>query len=708
MATRNLLFQVHHGGIIDRRQNGEYVGGKTDVYHEPYDEDQLSWIEIQTIMAKYGYHPGDLVYYRHPSLGMHNGLKLLTSDHDVLSMVAALQDQQVAHLYLVSHSQTSVHQSSLHDHHVEEDVSEDEEEAEARRLGLNDPFWKEVLSSEDELYDIDVDTVGTSRSKPAQPRSKGVESQVTVDDKEPQSSSDAEDEEDERRNQDRSGPRWPEEDDIAVDLEKPKISVGMKFGSTAQFRETIRRLNLNIGKSIKFAKNDGDRVTVVCNTPKCPYRVYGSWIRGQQTFQIKSMNPRHDCSRSYKNLIVTSSWIADKMMPLFISQPNVPIKALVDEIKRKWGVEVPKMKLYRARAKAQFTIFGSHIEQYAKVWDYCETLKQRNQGSCLLVRVERIAPELPPIFQKMYVGLAACRKSFKAGCRPLIGLDGCFLKGPFKGQLLCAVGRDANDNMYPIAMAIVEAELKDSWGWFIETLISDLGQQPEGGWTFISDRQKGLKPAMEELVPYNDSRICVRHLYANFRDAGHRGVALKEKLWQAATAYTKRDFERAMEELKALSQPAYDYLKVIDPSQWSRAWFNTFSKSDLVVNNLSECFNAYILQARDKPIVTMVETIRKKLMGRYQLKREAISKWENTITPRIVAKLELMHDLSIYCTPTYAGCGQFEVNNAGRQYVVDLKKRTCSCLRWDITGNNPGGQRNIEEEMRTIDKEQTS
>ncbi|XP_040985948.1 uncharacterized protein LOC121234181 [Juglans microcarpa x Juglans regia] len=116
----------------------------------------------------------------------------------------------------------------------------------------------------------------------------------------------------------------------------------------------------------------------------------------------------------------------------------------------------------------------------------------------------------------MYVGLATCREGFKAGCRPLIGFDGCFLKGPFKGQLLYVVSQDANDNMYPIVMVIVEAELKDSWGWFIETLISDLGQQPKGRWTFINDRQKGLKPAIEELVPYNDSCICVRHLYANF------------------------------------------------------------------------------------------------------------------------------------------------------------------------------------------------
>ncbi|GKA74366.1 hypothetical protein Tco_0780668 [Tanacetum coccineum] len=31
------------------------------------------------------------------------------------------------------------------------------------------------------------------------------------------------------------------------------------------------------------------------------------------------------------------------------------------------------------------------------------------------------------------------------------GLDGCFLKGLKKGQLLTCVGRDANDQMYPVA-----------------------------------------------------------------------------------------------------------------------------------------------------------------------------------------------------------------------------------------------------------------
>lgn len=48
--------------------------------------------------------------------------------------------------------------------------------------------------------------------------------------------------------------------------------------------------------------------------------------------------------------------------------------------------------------------------------------------------------------------------------------------------------------MFPKCWAIVEGESYDSWGWFLESLILDLG--PDGpfrkgiGWTIISDQQK--------------------------------------------------------------------------------------------------------------------------------------------------------------------------------------------------------------------------
>lgn len=53
-------------------------------------------------------------------------------------------------------------------------------------------------------------------------------------------------------------------------------------------------------------------------------------------------------------------------------------------------------------------------------------------------------------------------------------------------------------------------------------------------------------------------------------------------------------------------------------------------KSDLLVNNMSESFNAYLLEAQDKPIITMIEIIRRKLMRRYQLKRDGVQKMKAT------------------------------------------------------------------------------
>jgi hypothetical protein len=79
------------------------------------------------------------------------------------------------------------------------------------------------------------------------------------------------------------------------------------------------------------------------------------------------------------------------------------------------------------------------------------------------------------------------------------------------------------------------------------------------------------------------------------------------------------------------------------------------------VNNLCECFNAYILNARDLPIILMLEMIRKKLMKRYQAKKDGIRTMTSRLCPRIVAKLDEIIVVAGYCYNTYAGEGLYEV-----------------------------------------------
>ena len=62
----------------------------------------------------------------------------------------------------------------------------------------------------------------------------------------------------------------------------------------------------------------------------------------------------------------------------------------------------------------------------------------------------------------MHVRFNAQKVGFLGGCRPFIGLDGCHIKHRFGGQILSAIAKDANDNIFPVAMAVVEQETRES------------------------------------------------------------------------------------------------------------------------------------------------------------------------------------------------------------------------------------------------------
>ncbi|KAK6777852.1 hypothetical protein RDI58_024570 [Solanum bulbocastanum] len=196
---------------------------------------------------------------------------------------------------------------------------------------------------------------------------------------------------------------------------------------------------------------------------------------------------------------------------------------------------ITRTQAYMAKRKALDLITGTKEEQFDMLWDYCLEQRRSNTGTtCILMLDENPKTMVNGIkrFLRLYICFAACKQGFLAGCRAIIGVDGCHLKGHQKGsQLLTAVGIDGNDNIYPIAFAIVEGELKETWKWFLTLLDEDLGiSQNPFAWTFISDKQKGLIPAFDEMMPDVSHIFCVRHLHNNFKAEGFGGQALKDIL----------------------------------------------------------------------------------------------------------------------------------------------------------------------------------
>ena len=95
-----------------------------------------------------------------------------------------------------------------------------------------------------------------------------------------------------------------------------------------------------------------------------------------------------------------------------------------------------------------------------------------------------------------------------------------------------------------------------------------------------------------------------------------------------------------MNEIKKISVEAYEYLASIPTKHWSRHAFPTKSKSGMLLNNCCESFNNVLREARGKPIISLMEWIRRYVMQRNVAKREGLSNFEGVLMPSVRKLIE--------------------------------------------------------------------
>ena len=122
-----------------------------------------------------------------------------------------------------------------------------------------------------------------------------------------------------------------------------------------------------------------------------------------------------------------------------------------------------------------------------------------DKGSRVILQTKMADETSQPKFKGMYVRFNAQKVGFLGGCGSFIGLYGCHIKHRFGGQILSATAKDANDNIFLVAMAIVEQETRESWIWFLEIFAEDIGRPEELKLVFIFYRQKVCKFCFVQL-----------------------------------------------------------------------------------------------------------------------------------------------------------------------------------------------------------------
>ncbi|CAK8568773.1 unnamed protein product [Lathyrus sativus] len=176
-----------------------------------------------------------------------------------------------------------------------------------------------------------------------------------------------------------------------------------------------------------------------------------------------------------------TKWLEKKLYSTVRVNPSIKLTTICEKLHEKYNTSMSRTKAYRARKASLNYVEGTFKENYLRLYDYIQELLRSNPNNTIKLKAQPtaeneqqhesyISKPLFPSFQRLYMCLDVCKRSFKI-CRPIIGIDRCFLKGHYGGQILRAIGRDPDDQMIPISLVVVEAETKDSWPWFLYFLV---------------------------------------------------------------------------------------------------------------------------------------------------------------------------------------------------------------------------------------------
>ncbi|RYQ89458.1 hypothetical protein Ahy_B09g096091 isoform A [Arachis hypogaea] len=172
-------------------------------------------------------------------------------------------------------------------------------------------------------------------------------------------------------------------------------------------------------------------------------------------------------------------------------------------------------------------------------------------------------------------------------------VDGTHLYGKYKGCLLVAVSQDGNNNIVPIAFAIVEGETSDAWHFFLSNLRQHVVTRDGVG--LISDRHESINAAVERSngawsPPRAFHMFCIRHIESNFLRK-FKAPYLQKLVVNIGYSRTVREYEVRYQRLRERGEAYTNWLNRIPREQYALAFDGGYRWGHMTTN-LVECINS--------------------------------------------------------------------------------------------------------------------
>ncbi|KAH9619811.1 hypothetical protein KSS87_001162 [Heliosperma pusillum] len=454
----------------------------------------------------------------------------------------------------------------------------------------------------------------------------------------------------------------------------------------------------------KVAESKPDTVTYKCgrSPSPCNWRLRATRKDPySQAFTIVTYKGPHDSScvgdmvpRDHFNL--KRAFISHLIRNYVEGDWGYKVMSVVEVILDKFGYKISYAKAWNAKQRAIGDIFGDWDASYEMLPRFMQGLKESNPGTVVQWSTTPIGNSNVHTFKRVFWAFKPCIEGFEH-CRPVLTIDGTHLYGKFKGTILTAMSIDANNQIFPVAFAIVESENNESWSWFMACI--RLFVTKRSGLCVISDRHAGIMNAMSEVgsgweEPHAFHRICIRHLASNV-NTRYRNVKVKNMFGSTAMQFQEKKFDIGFARLGEMDRDAQHYVADVGIEKWSIC-HDGGHRYGILTTNLAEAFNNVLKGARFLPITALVQCIFFRVNAYFVERREEARKrllqgqhYSSKITHLLEENckkgayhkvVSFDHVGGLYQVTTRRGSRN--VSRGSHLHTVDLSKRTCTCNKF--------------------------
>ncbi|KAK2656856.1 hypothetical protein Ddye_009908 [Dipteronia dyeriana] len=143
------------------------------------------------------------------------------------------------------------------------------------------------------------------------------------------------------------------------------------------------------------------------------------------------------------------------------------------------------------------------------------------------------------------------------------------------------------------------------------------------------------------------------------------------------------EYNLHMEELRNLNQNAYDYVIDVGPHKWSRVRCPK-RRYKVITTNAAECINSCLKFARQLSMLTLAEFIRNILQWWFHYHYRAVKSNRHQFTD--AAHLVILKHVEKcgFMTVNPVDWNIFSVKQSGKQWIVDLARKTCTCNKFQM------------------------